>query len=179
MRSIVESVDSFLEREGIDHQRADDPSVLTFSLTSNNGSFSGCVAANEEEGVVRVHICVPPKAPTAKRCAMAELLARINERVALGGFQLDMDDGEISYKTSAILGESELHDDIMKNLFRANWWAINTFFPAINMVLFGNSTPRHAVNTVLRACQSSIADESDSTTARNEGPREISRESIN
>jgi len=179
MRSILQSVESFLEREKIEYQHEDDPSMLTFSLTSNNGSFSGYVAANEEEGVVRVHIWVPPKAPKAKRRAMAELLARINERVALGGFQLDMDDGEMNYKTCVILGESELHDNIMKHLFCANLWAIKTFFPAINMVLFGNSTPRHAANTVVRACQASIADESDSTTARNEGPSDISRESIN
>jgi len=86
------------------------------------------------------------KAPKDKRLAIAELFAGINQNLVFGHFELDMHHGLIDYKTSVILGESELHDDILD----ANWWAMDTFFPAINMVLCGNITPKHAVYGVLR-----------------------------
>lgn len=179
MKSLSESIESCLEREGVEYQHADDPSVLTFGFTSDNGSFFGYVAANEEGRVVRVYIMAPMKAAKAKRHAIAELFTRINQRVALGGFELDMDDGSMDYKTSAILGESELHDEIMEHLLRANWWAMNTFFPAINMVLFGNITPQHAVDTVVQLRQLDMADEADPKTRLGGQPGDIPRGSMN
>jgi hypothetical protein len=97
MESISESIRSSLEREGIEYKQAEKPGMLTFVLASDNGDFFGYVAASEEERVVRVHIMVPPKAPIPKRHAVAELFVRINERVALGGFQLNMDDGAMAH----------------------------------------------------------------------------------
>ena len=88
------------------------------------------------------------KVPSSKRQEVAELLMRVNQCLLLGNFDLNMDRGVIAYKTSVMLGDSSLHDDIIEHLLLANWCAMDRYFPAMNMVLFGNISPKKAIEKV-------------------------------
>jgi hypothetical protein len=57
-------------------------------------------------------------------------VARANEYVFLGNFELDFEEGTVSYKASIILEKAPLHDDIIKHLLFANLYAADSFFPA-------------------------------------------------
>ncbi len=48
----------------------------------------------------------PVKAPEEKRLAIAEFVARANDGLRIGNFELDFGDGEVRYKRSAWIGEN-------------------------------------------------------------------------
>ncbi len=111
-----------------------DPSCFTCSATGSlavgdSGCFLGYVDIDEEQRTLYIRTLAPVKVPTSKRQEVAELLMRVNQRFLLGNFDLNMDSGVIAYKTSVMLGDSSLHDDIIEHLLYANWRAVDRYFP--------------------------------------------------
>jgi hypothetical protein len=87
----------------------------------------------------------------------------------LGNFEIDMDDGLITYKTSIILGKSGLHEDVIKHLLYANWMASDKYCPAISAVAFGNVSPKRAAEMMDPHHPDSFDIEEDNSTKRVNG----------
>ena len=122
--------------------------MFKLGFAGDSGCFLGYVDIDEEQRTLYIRTLAPVKVPSSKRQEVAELLMRANPRLVLGNFDLNMDSGVIAYKTSAMLGDSSLHDDIIGHLLYANWYAMDRYFPAMNMVLFGNISPKKAIGKV-------------------------------
>jgi len=146
MKRIDEAVRSFFEREEIRFEHTELPEVFKLGFVGENGCFLGYVDADEDERTIQIRTLAPVVVSRGKRSQAAELLTRINQRLVLGTLELDMDNGDIACRTSIILGESDLPHDIMEHLLYANWCVMDRFFPAVNAVLFGNMSPKQALD---------------------------------
>jgi hypothetical protein len=162
MKSITEAIKSFFKQEGIKFEQVGRDSIFKLGFVGDSGCFLGYVNIDEEQRALYIRTLAPVRVPTSKRQKLAELLMRFNQRLLLGGFDLNMNSGLIAYKTSIILGEGNLHDDIIEHLLFANWWAIDKYFPAINMVIFGNISPKPAIEKV-KGRRGPAPDSSDDT----------------
>jgi excisionase family DNA binding protein len=102
---------------------------------------------------------------------MSELLIKVNIDLLLGSFDLHINSSIAVYRTSIILGNSDLEDDITEHLLYVNWCAMDTYFPAINMVLFGNMSPKQAIEKVRkrRSSQPDSPDEADTDVSNRLG----------
>ena len=148
MESITETVKSFFKQEGIKFEQMSDDGIFATGFAGRNGCFLSYVAIDEEERTILIETTAPVKAPRNIRLRAAELIARINRPLLIGNFDLNMDTGLISYKTSIILGNSNPHNDLVEHLLFANWSAMDKYFPAITMVVFANASPKRAVESV-------------------------------
>ena len=180
MNSLTTAVQSFLEREEIGFEHTEYAGVFSVGFIGEYGHFEASITIDEDKGTVRVWTLAPLVVPRGKRLQAAELLTRINQCLAIGILELDMDDGAVACRTSIILDESDLHHDIMKHLLHANWYAIDTFFPAINAVVFGNMLPKQAFDRARRQlAQLDDSDEEEHGRPRGEWLRDILGGSMN
>jgi hypothetical protein len=150
MKDVIVAVHSFLRHEEIKFEQTHFDGVLKLGFIGDNGCFLGYVDADEERRAVQVRTIAPVRVERSKMPDVAELLMRVNCRLLLGNLELNMDSGTIVSRTGIVLGESDLHHEVMEHLLYANWLNMDRFFPAVNAVLFGNISPRKALDRVLQ-----------------------------
>ena len=81
-----------------------------------------------------------------KRGVVAELIARINQTIIFGHFDLDFSDGEVRYRNVIFVENDELTDTTMEGMFYAALDAADTYFPLFMTLLYGNKSPAEIVN---------------------------------
>lgn len=146
MKSVTVAVQSILKREGIKYRRTEFAGVVEFGFVGENGCFRGYVEVDEDRRSVHVQTVAPVRVQPSKWVAAAELVARINYRLLFGNLELNMDTGAIACRTSTILGEGDLHPDVMKHLLYGNWATIDRHLPVISAVLFGDISPKEVLS---------------------------------
>ncbi len=65
-----------------------------------------------------------------------------------GCFLLDMEDGEIRFKTYAFIGDGPISTDLILNMFFIPIKMIEYYSDGILSVIFGFSTPKEAFNAI-------------------------------
>ena len=147
MKSMTESLKEFCEKREIPLRKHGDTS-FKIGFVGDTGTFDTYINIYEEEGQIVVRTLLPVKAPLEKLTQACEILMLANGIIHYGNFELCFRTGFIAFKTTAILGRAELHEDINENLVFYNWMYTERFFPAINAVLFADITPKDAIETL-------------------------------
>ena len=93
---------------------------------------------------------VPLRVPEAQRPMIAELLARINYGLNIGNFELDMNDGEIRYKTSIDVEGGELTSRMAETVIAINISTTDRYFPSFTDVMYAGVAPVEAVARIER-----------------------------
>jgi len=87
---------------------------------------------------------------------VAELLTRANYGMLIGNFELDLDDGEIRYKTSIDMEglvplsaeDRSVSKLLWKSLVYANVLTSDQYLPAIKSVVEGHAEPAEALQRI-------------------------------
>ncbi|MCX7010992.1 MAG: YbjN domain-containing protein [Candidatus Sumerlaeota bacterium] len=145
MGQIYEAILEHLEAEGMRYRRHDEDEVVVFGITGRNGQWEVLVRARQDMERLTILSHLPFSAPETKRGAMAELICRANFGLVIGNFKLDMNDGEIRYKTSLALNGEPLHARLLGPVFDMNFGTMDRYIPAILKVMYGNSSPAEAI----------------------------------
>lgn len=94
---------------------------------------------------------LPMNVPEANRPVVAEYLARVNYGLLLGNFQLDMSDGEISYKTIGCFeeeGEAGLPDGVVARLTFVGFNMFDKYVPGVFAIIYGGKQPKEAYDEI-------------------------------
>lgn len=65
--------------------------------------------------------------------------------MAIGGFDIDMDSGDISYHLGQVIRGHEFDDDTVAGVFTSSLATADRYFPALMRVMFAGYTPTDAV----------------------------------
>jgi hypothetical protein len=145
MKNLTETFKNICEKKGIRYRQLDTTTLRT-GFTGNNGDFDTYVDIDDEIGQITVRTLSPVRAPLKKWSQAAEIMMLANVKVRYGCFELSFKTGHFAFKTSVMLGNAELHEDIVEHLIYANWTYIDYYSPAINAVLLGNVSPGDALD---------------------------------
>jgi hypothetical protein len=99
----------------------------------------------EDPGLVQFWVFLPLFAPEDRRLAVAEYITRANFGFRLGNFELDFNDGEIRFKTSAWPGSAPFVADHVEPLIGAATSTSNRYLPGLAKVIFANASPQQAI----------------------------------
>ena len=122
--------------------------ALRFGVEAGSGRWIAYARCDEAQRQLVVYAVFPVDAPTEHRAAIAECLHRANRGMAIGNFEIDLDDGEVLFKTSLDLGDEVLSPGLVQALLDANTLAMDTYFPALMDVLYGGIAPLAALARV-------------------------------
>ena len=88
--------------------------------------------------------------PDHRRTAINELLARINERMAVGHFDLWADRGLPVFRQSTLLrGSSGVSVEQVEDLIEIALAESERFYPAFQYVIWGGKSPKEAVDAAM------------------------------
>jgi hypothetical protein len=93
------------------------------------------------------------KVPERQRVALYELLALANERLWIGHFGMDSDDGMPVFRHSVLLrGARGASVESLEDMVDIAITECERFFPAFQFVLWGGKTPAEALQAAMLDC---------------------------
>ncbi len=93
------------------------------------------------------------KVPTQQRRALFELLALANERLWIGHFGMDPDDGMPLFRHSVLLrGAPGASAESLEDMVDIAITECERFYPAFQFVLWGGKTPTEALEAAMLEC---------------------------
>ena len=93
------------------------------------------------------------KVPANRRGALYELLALANERLWIGHFGLESDDGVPVFRHAVLLrGAPGASAESLEDLVDIALNECERFFPAFQFVLWGGKTPKDALEAAMLDC---------------------------
>lgn len=93
------------------------------------------------------------KAPERRRKALYELLARANEKLWIGHFGMDQDDGMPVFRHSVLLrGATAASAESVEDMVDIAVTECERFFPAFQFVLWGGKSPDDALAAAMLEC---------------------------
>jgi hypothetical protein len=115
------------------------------------------VGCHVENTCLAFHSILPVTVPNEKRGAVMEYITRANYGLSVGNFELDLDDGEVRFKTSVELADGELTPAMIGTLLACNLTVTDFYLRDLYQVLFADVEPAAAVRALEAAQAASVS----------------------
>jgi len=111
--------------------------VVATPVTGTFGEWPAFFEIREDAQQLLIYSVFPLTVPEERLDEGARFVTRANWGLTLGNFELDLDDGEIRYKTSADFEGADIPDAMVDHLFLANVITSDRYLPALRAVIDG------------------------------------------
>ncbi|MBR5405012.1 MAG: YbjN domain-containing protein [Oscillospiraceae bacterium] len=144
---IAETIEDFLRADDWKFDPVDENGVIRFSV-SLKCKFRRCnVAIQVRNTCFMVLATLPLTADEESRPNVLEYLNRANYGLIRGGFEMDMADGEVRYRTSQYCGDEDVlisHETVKDTLY-VSLSMLERYGTAMLEVMLGNLEPAEAI----------------------------------
>ena len=104
----------------------------------------------DEFEILHAAVSLEMKVPAARRDEVAKLLARINEQLLMGHFDLWHADGSLLFRNSLLLsGNAEANDAQCEALIRFAVQTCERYFPAVQFVVWAGRSAADALEAAM------------------------------
>jgi hypothetical protein len=148
MGRLFDTLVSYLQEDEWKFTRLEGEDTIVLTFNCANATYLCYAQARESQQQIVFYTIYPLRAPEEKRSLAAEFAARVNYGLVLGNLELDMNDGEVRYKTSADVGAAEFTLPLLRSLMQINLSTADRYYPAFTALLYANATPADAVASV-------------------------------
>ena len=147
-RIIIQQITAFFEARQAGYRLSADETAIEAWFTYPAARFLVTISVRDT-ATLCVVTQMPVVVPEDRRPAVAELIARINYGLLLGGFALDLSDGELHFRVTMPLADAELTQDQFDRLMGASLWSAQRYHKAVCRLLYGDDlSPAEAVAEV-------------------------------
>lgn len=146
--SLRDQVKNFLIQDRWKILDSGDPETIWVSFVGASAIWNCYVLPREADQELIFYSLFPFPVPPEKRRDMAEFICRANYGLGIGNFELDFTDGEIRYKTSIDVTNSELTPALIRNVIYANVVLFDRYFSGILEVIEGEANPEAAIERI-------------------------------
>lgn len=143
---MFENLITYLDKNEIKHSIIDNEQVATFSMRTEKGDFQCIADVKEDSNIFIFYTTISIRIPENKRLIACELLTRINYGIIIGNFEMDIDDGEIRYKTSIDYEGSTLINEFIDTTISANLSIVDNYFYAIVEIITSDLSPKEILD---------------------------------
>ncbi|MFM8720308.1 MAG: YbjN domain-containing protein, partial [Chthoniobacterales bacterium] len=105
---------------------------VVFSMRGEVALYDLGMFITHDEEVLEIFVTLPIHAECERlRPVIAEFVLRTNRSLGVGGFDLDMDDGQLCYHIGHVFGSSGLDEEAVGRLVATALQAVDRYFPAL------------------------------------------------
>jgi hypothetical protein len=119
--------------------------AIELAVKTDVGQWSFFCEARDDEARLIVYSLLPLVAPPERRAEVSELVSRVNFRLTLGNFELDLGDGEVRFRTSIDVSGDRLSGALVRNLVVANIDTMSRYLRPLLRVAQGYATVAEAL----------------------------------
>jgi hypothetical protein len=148
MSHLMDTMIAFFEEDEWPYTIVEEGSVLGIVFQGQHGQWTCYAQAREPQQQFVFYSVCPVNAPQSKRNAMMAFLTRANYGLVIGNFEMDLEDGEIRYKTSIDVEGTELVAPLMKPVVYANVMMMDQYLPGIMSIIYSDVSPEQAIAQV-------------------------------
>lgn len=125
-----------------------DPQSKSLQLfVSGDCAIYNChLQITHDNDLLQVRVHYPVAARDRKiRPLVAEVIARANQGMSFGAFDINLDTGEMSYHAGQVIRGRGLDEEMLGGVFASGLATADRYFPAVMRVIFAGHTPADAV----------------------------------
>ncbi len=137
--SVRQTLRSTLEAEGLPFEELAGQELLRFAFVGAYGRWAVLAQWSADDDHLSVFSIAPAAVPPERRAAMAELVLRINFGLRVGAFDLDLDDGELRFRTAQDFEGVTVAPALVRQCLLYNLAAMDHHFEAIHAVMTGRT----------------------------------------
>jgi hypothetical protein len=127
-----------------------DAREVTMEISGGWSDMSISLNWRDEFEILHVAVSLEMKVPLARRDEVARLLARINEQLLVGHFDLWHSDGSLLFRNSLLLaGNAEANDAQCEALIRFAVDTCERYFPAVQFVVWAGQPADQALEAAM------------------------------
>lgn len=124
-----------LKQDGWEFNYDDKNELFRLEIRGINSDFICFIIVDEEQESLLCNTHIKQKIPFAKRLEICNFMNRVNYELAIGNFEMDMDDGEIRFRTYLDLANSEPSREQLLNLIWNGAQTFDTYYPGIQKIV--------------------------------------------
>jgi len=136
-----------LEEDGWQYDMPDE-NVLRLYFQGSNTNLQAQINFQPDREAILAMILLPQKVPLEDARLMCEMIARINYELLFGNFEIDVDTGELRYRTSMPVDDAPFFKNQFRTIFYTAFKTTDRYYPALMSVLFGNRSPDQAMRDI-------------------------------
>ena len=148
MASVLDTLVSFFDRDGWQYRRLEEYSALEMGIAGEAGNYRLVALVDAEKAIVRFLTFVEGKVAEVRRREVMEFITRANYGLLLGNFEMDLGDGEVRFKCSLDVEESELGYRQYHNLLFVSLATMDRYYPGLQRVVQGTADAAAAIADV-------------------------------
>lgn len=122
-----------------------DPTTVQLSIGRQHGIYLTYITANDESDFVRVICHYGAKVPVDRRAAVMEAITRINWRHGIGGFDMDLSDGEVRFRIGMDVENGLLSEKMVDNMLGFSLYSMDRYHESLMRIAFGDADPETAI----------------------------------
>ena len=143
MGRLGDAVVAFLEDKGwpVDV----DESMIRTVVRTEEQTFPMAVVVVDSVGQLVVYSVHPDLVDPDRRGAVAELTTRANSQLTVGNLEIELDAGQVRFRTGLAVGDSPLTAEMIERVVFDNAATAVAYFPLVTAVVQGRLAPADAV----------------------------------
>lgn len=148
MARIFDGIRSFLRThfEAEDLEREGEDDMISFRLEDEGGNEWGCLALADEQSEQAIfYSVVLETTPPEHRPEVMKFVTLANYGMQVGNFELDLEDGEVRFKTSIDVEGVELGEGLLRNMVELNILMMGLYYDGLVAVMRGGMTAEEAI----------------------------------
>jgi hypothetical protein len=154
---VYRTITAYLDEIGWQYAEVGDEVTVALSFQGSEHEWRCVAQALEGRSIALFYSLAPGEVPEGRRSKVAELVARANYGMLEGAFELNVDDGELRFRTSAVLGRLDgevdfapggLASSLVAEAVEANVFTMDVYLGAFVRVVAGEATPEEAIKQV-------------------------------
>jgi hypothetical protein len=125
-------------------------SEVTMEIAGGWSDMQVALNWRDEFEILHAAVSLEVKVPAARRDEVAKLIARINEQLLIGHFDLWHSDGSLLFRNSLLLtGNAEANDAQCEALIRFAVETCERYFPAVQFVVWAGQNAQEALEAAM------------------------------
>ncbi len=146
----LQAVASFFTEDGWSFEQMPERPILRLPFQGKGGRWNCYAQIRVTRDVEQIlfYSVLPLNVPAEKLLAIAEFITRANYGMALGNFELDFNDGEVRYKTSIDVTDTEISANLLRPLIYTNVLMMDKYMSGLMAVVYADMSPADAVKQI-------------------------------
>ncbi|AGA69691.1 hypothetical protein Desdi_2261 [Desulfitobacterium dichloroeliminans LMG P-21439] len=135
-----------LKQDGWNFEYDEKNELFRIEIRGINSEFVSFIIVDEEQESLLCNTHIKQKIPFAKRLEVCNFINRVNYELAIGNFELDMDDGEIRFRTYLDSANSEPSREQLLNLLWNGAQTFDIYYPGFIKIISEDYLAEEAVS---------------------------------
>lgn len=144
MSRIVDTATAFFAGQRWPWRRIEQPAAIEVSSIGPEPRWKNYAQAKQGERVFVYYSVCPRKVPEERRATVASFLCHVNFGLLVGAWEMDMDDGEVRFRTSLDVEYEAISQQAIARIVIHNHDVMLTWLSPLLDVIDGAQTPQAA-----------------------------------